>query len=232
MGIKKIYVVACLHGDEPFGLKVLAHLRQVGDERIIRQVGHPEALAKRKEFLEANLNRSFDPDAPPSKEARIAKHILRDIKTHQPDLILDIHTAECAVGKSAIICQINRQCLDIVKRLGMDYVFENVPSISRQNLVGQNPDKSIILEFGRGWRSDQLALSMAHKIADLLKDKPVPKKKLKVYSKTRCIENKEAAGLKLENYVFNKQLGGYPYLVGNNTYTEYVGFLAQKETLL
>lgn len=114
----------------------------------------------------------------------------------------------------------------------MDYVFENVPTISRQNLVGQNPDKSIILEFGRGLRSDQLALGVARKIADLLTDEPAPKVKLKVYSKTRCIGNNEAAGIKLENYVFNKKLGGYPYLVGKNTYTEYAGFLAQKEERL
>ncbi len=230
--IKKIYVVVALHGDEPFGLKVIGHLRYLSNGQIVTQVGHPEALAKRKEFLETNLNRSFGPDAPPSKEARIAQHILRDIKAHKPDLIIDIHTAECVVGKSAIVCQIDSRLIDIIKKLRMDYVFECVASINRQNLIGQNPNKSIILEFGRGLRSDRLALSVAHKIAGLLKSEPLPKIKLKVYSKSRTIANKEAAGLKMKNYVFNQKLGGYPYLVGKNTYTEYVGFLAQKLTKL
>src|SRR4051794_22366141 len=98
MKIRKIYVVAALHGDEPFGLKVLAQLRYRNERRqIVSKVGHPEAVAKRKEFIEVNLNRAFGPDAPDAKETWIAKFIMGNIAYHKPDLIIDIHTCECHV---------------------------------------------------------------------------------------------------------------------------------------
>lgn len=234
MKIGRIYVVVAMHGDEPFGLKVLAHLRQLGDDRIVRQVGHPEAVAKRKEYLEDNLNRCFGPKAHDSKEARIAKHLLKDISKVKPDLIIDIHTAECAVGKSAVIAKLNKDLIEVACRLGVDYVIEGNKAVTSRTLFGQFPAKAILLEYGRGLRSDNLARSIAEQITALLGlAKPKAKRNLKVYSKTRTIKKAEANGLNLKNYTFNKKLGGYPYLVGKNTYQKYesfVGFLAQKVT--
>lgn len=228
-------MVAAIHGDEPFGLKVLAHLRQIGDERITRQVGHPEAVAKRKEFIEDNLNRCFGPNTSDSKEARIAKHLLADIKKVNPDLIIDIHTCECKVGKSMVIPKIGKDLLDVARRLDMDYVIEGDDVVTKQALFGQNPAKSMVLEFGVGLRSDKLAEDIATRITDLLSNKPAPKKILKVYSNSRLIKVSEANGQKFENYKFSKKLNGYPYLVGNNTYTKYanyVGFMSEKEEIL
>lgn len=236
MKIGKIYTVAALHGDEPFGLKVLAHLRQLGDDRIVRQVGHPEAVAKRKEYLEDNLNRCFGPKTPDSKEARVAKHILRDIAKVGPDLIIDIHTAECAVGKSAVIAKINPVLIEIARQLGVDYVIECDKGLASRTLFGQFPTRAILLEYGRGLRSDKLAHLIAERITALLSPiNPTTNRNLKVYSNTRIINKTEANGLKLRNYIFNRKLGGYPYLVGKNTYYKYesfVGFLAKEKTLL
>lgn len=232
MKIRKIYMIAALHGDEPFGLKILAHLRSSGNKQIIAEVGHPEAVAKRKEFLEANLNRSFGPKTPPSKEARIAQYILQEIKTHKPDLIIDLHTCECKVGKSAIIPKLNSDLINIAKRLSMDYVIEGVPSITKRALFGQYPHKSMVIELGRGYRSDVLAALLASKIAALLdnENEDLEKTPITVYSQSRIIKAHEAAGLQLQNYIYNQKLGGYPYLVGKNTYKQYVGFLAKNET--
>lgn len=228
--------MAAIHGDEPFGLKILAQLRHLGGGRIIRQVGHPEAVAKRKEYLEANLNRCFGPDAPNSKERRIAEYILSDMKANAPDLIIDIHTCECRVGKSAIIAKLNQDLIEVVRRLDMDFLIEGDSEITPHTLFGQNPDKSIVLEFGRGLRTDRLAASVAKKIADLLEDTSEKSlKKIKIYSKTRRILKHEINGQELENYVYSKKLKGYPYLVGRNTYEKYenfVGFIAKKLTRL
>lgn len=235
MKINKIYVVAALHGDEPFGLKVLAHLRYRNEKRrIVSKVGHPEALAKRKEFIEQNLNRSFGSDAPPSKETQIAKFIMNNITYHKPDLIIDIHTCECSVGKSAIVSDRNPEIIKIAKRLDVDYVFEGVPDLNKRSLLGQHPKQTIVIELGRGLRSDKLAESIAASIAGLLNPSPPQDElpKLKYYSKSDYLTAKAAKGLKLENYRFNKKLKGYPYLVGQNTYTEYVGFIAEKEEVL
>jgi succinylglutamate desuccinylase len=232
--IKKIYVVAALHGDEPFGLKVLAHLRYLNDKRVIARVGHPEAIAKRKEYLEQNLNRCFGHDAPASKETQIAKFIVENIDYHKPDLIIDLHTCECRVGKSTIIPKVGKELVTVAKRLGMDYVFEGVPDLCHRSLLGQHPEKTIVIELGKGYRSDTLAEFIAKRIVGLLEDEPEPSSlgKIMVYSDSEYLMADKAKGQHLVNYQFNKKIGGYPYLVGQNTYTEYVGFIAKKEQQL
>jgi succinylglutamate desuccinylase len=236
--IRKIYVVAALHGDEPFGLKVLANLRYFNENRqIVSKVGHPEAVAKRKEFVEQNLNRSFGKNAKPSKETQIAKFIMNNIAYHKPDLIIDIHTCECSVGKSVIIPQRSPELIEIAKRLTADYVFEGVDDLNRRSLLGQHPKKTIVVELGKGLRSDQLAETLAKAISELLNpnspENELPK--IKYYSKTKYLTKSVAKGLKLDNYKFNEKLKGYPYLVGRNTYAkqhDYVGFIAGKEEIL
>ena len=233
MNIQKIYVIAALHGDEPFGLKVLAQLREFNDDRIIRQVGHPEAVAKRKMYIETDLNRCFGRDCEPSKEAKIAQHLIEDIAKHNPDLIIDIHTCECKVGKSTIIPKYSKELIKISKLLKMDYVFVGVPQLIRLCLIGRYPRKAIIIELGQGRRSDALAESIAKRIVDLLQPEKVKNVsgKVPVYSASQFIKTRDAVDLEMENYVFNKALGGYPYLVGKNTYSkyyDYTGFLAKK----
>jgi succinylglutamate desuccinylase len=238
VNIRKIYVVAALHGDEPFGLKVLANLRYFNENRqIVSKVGHPEAVAKRKEFVEINLNRAFGPDAPPSKETQIANFIKNNIAYHKPDLIIDIHTCECSVGKSVIICDRNPELIMLAKRLAVDYVFEGVPHLNKRSLLGQHPKKTLVIELGTGLRSDRLAETLAKSISELIKPSP-PESELpmiKFYSKSKYLLAKDAKGQKLENYKFNNKLNGYPYLVGKNSYarySDYVGFISAKEEIL
>lgn len=237
MKIRKIYVVAALHGDEPFGLKILANLMYIDEKRVVSKVGHPEAVAKRREFLEANLNRCFASDAPPSKERQIAKFITSNIAYHKPDLILDVHTCECHVGKSAIIPSRNMNLINVAKLLGMDYVFEGVPDMTHKALLGQNPGKTMVIELGKGYRSDALAESLAQRIVGLLDTdlRAADALPIMFYSKSRYLRVKECKGLELKNYTYNKKLKGYPYLVGQNTYEKYlgyVGFISAKEEAL
>ena len=221
--------MAALHGDEPFGLKVLGHLRVLADRRIITQVGHPEAVAKRKEFLEENLNRAFGPDSHDSKEARIAKYLRGDIEREEPDLIIDLHTCECKVAKSGIIARKDKSLIEVCKRLGMDAVFIGVESINKVSLLGQDRAKTIVIELGLGRRSDFLAESLARHITALLDKQPATKsRKIPVYSQTSLLRLPKNFSGQLENYVYSEKLGGYPYLVGNNTYTDYSGFMAKK----
>ncbi|MGC1177333.1 MAG: hypothetical protein WA843_04650 [Candidatus Saccharimonadales bacterium] len=39
----KIFVMAAMHGDEPFGVQVIDILRRGTNKNIITKVGHPEA---------------------------------------------------------------------------------------------------------------------------------------------------------------------------------------------
>lgn len=226
--MKKIYVVGALHGEELFSLKIIAHLRASGEARIITHIAHPEAIAKKTRFLDTDLNRSFAPDATPNRESVIAAQIKQDIAALQPDLVIDLHTSHGDVGRVAILADHNPHLYAIAQALTMQQVVVMPEHISRLTLIGQFPDRGVALEFGRNYRSDRLAKTVAQRIVALLKTTPSAAD-LPVYSVTRIIANHEAPGEELFNYQYNKTLEGYPFLVGKNTYSTMRGFLAKKD---
>ena len=232
MKIKKVYVIAALHGTEVFGLKILAHIEAMGNPHILTKIGHPEAIAKKRLYLESNLNRSFGADQLPTKESKIAARIMTEIARFQPDLIIDLHTARAPVGKVGIIAADNRALIGLAKRLGMDQVAVMPPSISKPSLIGQFPTTSISLEFGVGYRSDTLAARIAKNIAVLVGEDiaaPSSSNVLPVYLVQRVITRGEEPSERLVNYVYNHKLKGYPFLSAPRIYEDHVGFLAIKK---
>ncbi len=224
----KIYVVACLHGEELFGLKIIAQLQALGAARVFTHIAHPEAIAKHTRYLDNDLNRSFGAQAKPSRETTIAQRLLADIAAARPDIVLDLHTSHGEVGKVAIVATSSPKLTSLAHRLGVQQVVVMPPNISKDSLIGQLPTKAMSLEFGTGLRSDKLARQLAESIAELQIPRNLQPTALPVYKVSRLIKNHEARGETLHNYVFNKTLNGYPFLVGKNTYQTFRGFLAHK----
>ena len=231
MKINRILVMAAIHGDETFGLKVQGHLHQINNAKVVTAIGNPEAVAKHREYIESDLNRSFLTGID-TKEGRLALRILRHIKTAKPDLVIDLHTSGCDVGKVAILAEDNEALVRMSLRLGMNQVVVMHPDIANHSLIGQFPSRSICLEFGRNHRSDKLAIQVAQNIVGLLEEtKETTSRSTHVYHVTGTID-KRHADLDLKNYVFNNRLKGYPFLVGKNSYVSYAGFLAKRRRRL
>jgi len=111
-------------------------------------------------------------------------------------------------------------------------VNQNQQLINYQNnittsLIGHLPDRSLSLEFGGNERSDKLAQELAEIISDFRTD-GLDIAKLPTYEVFTEIDKnyKKLTGIK--NLVFNKDLGGYPFLAGPSTYGSIGGFLAKK----
>lgn len=227
MQVRTIYVIAAQHGTEVFGLKILAHLRAQSHQNIIIFIGHPEAIAKKKLYLESDLNRSYTGTGE-TKEANIAKNIMADIARHQPDLILDLHTARSKVGRVGILASNRHELLAICKALSMEQVAVMPPAIHQASLIGQYPDRAISIEFGVGLRSDKLAKTVAARISALIgcEFSSYSSAELPVYMVQRTIQKSEAQGTVLINYQFNEKIGGYPFLAAKNAYSDHAGFLA------
>jgi succinylglutamate desuccinylase len=225
--IKKIYVVACQHGDENFGLKVLNHLKKYVNANLVAVVGNPRAVAKKVRFIESDLNRSFGPFPSDTAESRLANQIVLDIDRHSPDFVIDIHTSIVEVNEVAIVAEPNKKVIGLAKALGVDYAAVMPESINQNTLIGQFRDKALSLEFGVGLRSDELAADVAERINNLsLGRHDNQKKTFKVLKIDRLIEKREAVEVELANYVYNEKLGGYPFLTGKDNYAEHAGFLA------
>ncbi len=112
--MKKIYVIACVHGDEVFGLKVLTRLQVLQNSNITIRVANLEAIAKKKRFIETDLNRSFAMESTKSLEAKLAQQIKSEIAFINPDLIIDLHTSAVKVDRVAILASNNPELLTLL----------------------------------------------------------------------------------------------------------------------
>lgn len=230
MKTRDIYVVAGIHGDEVFGLKVLAKLMTMQNPNITVRVAHLEAIAKKTRYIESDLNRSFSKNAKDSLEVRLARQITSEITTINPDLIIDLHTSSVNVSRVGILAVNNPLLIDITKHMSMEYAAVMPENIARQSLIGVYPEKSLCIELGRHLRSDTLAAQLAMQINSLANgDLSVLEQRIPLLFIERIIERSEAINLKLENYIFSEQLKGYPFLTGDNNYDEHRGFLATSQ---
>lgn len=227
---KVIYVVGGVHGNEVFGLKVLAKLVAMQNPNITLRVAHLEAIAKNVRYIEIDLNRSFGIGAKESLETKLANQIKAEIDKLNPDLIIDLHTSSVNVSRVGILAEQNQLLVDITKHMGMEYAAVMPKNVAQQSLIGVHPEKSLCIELGRHLRSDALAKQLAVQINALANgDLSILEQPIPLLFIERIIERSEAIDLKLENYVFNEQLKGYPFLTGESNYDEHRGFLATSQ---
>lgn len=223
----KTYVIGAMHGDEVFGLKILGALREINNPNIKTQIGHPEAVAKHRRYLEADLNRSFS-TSNNNKESKIARAICSEIDQYEPNYILDIHSSVSPVRKVAIVARLNKTTINLAKATGMDSIVLMPPKIARNSLIGRYPKNAVSLEFGKYQRSDKLALSIAEKINDINHFKSNESKNLPTFKVVGIIPKSHHSLKQITNLRYNSKLNGYPFLAGENTYPTIGGFIAEK----
>lgn len=222
----KSFVVAGLHGDEVFGLKVLGILDRSNRNDITTRVGHAEAIAKNKRYIETDPNRSFGKKFN-SLESEVASTISKKMSECAPDYIIDIHTSRSNVRAVAIVSTITDTNVYLAHALNAEALVVMPKELTVTSLIGCMPDRSISLEFGANQRSDKLAVKTAEAIQSLGRTKVV-KQKLPIYTVISKIP-KSFEGLKdIKNLKYDAKLKGYPFLAGVNTYPDFGGFLAKK----
>ncbi len=223
------YVVAAMHGDETFGLKVLDYLLKNPVRHIKTRIGHPEAIKSAKRYIESDLNRSFRSRVP-SLEAALANGIDDEIKATRPDYIIDIHTSISNVKKVAIVANDNPTTRYLAQALGMQAMVVMPKSMVKHSLIGCYPEQALSIELGRDYQADKYARAIATRIEKLSIPAQPYSTQLPVFTVVGKID-KSFAGLDgIANLVFNRELNGYPFLAGPKTYTTIGGFLAQPAT--
>lgn len=110
-----IAIVACIHGDEIAGKKVIDTLKR---DRSIREnvgffVAHPEALKRRKRFIKQDLNRSFPGNSSGCIEERIAHNLKKQLSNF--DIVIDLHTTSSNIDKLAIVTSLSTKMKRLLK---------------------------------------------------------------------------------------------------------------------
>lgn len=223
----KKYVVAGLHGDEPFGLKVLSYLHDMELDDIETEIGNPAALAKRIRYLESDLNRSFNLDKE-SLESRIAARIQRRITQSQTDIVIDIHTSVSSIGRVGIVAEINPLVCYVGKQVGLETLILMPKHIAKNSLIGAFSDKAISIEYGSYNRSDKLAFEIAERISRLTFPKSGLEPAIPIFEVFGAIPKSFSGLNEIKNLQYNSELKGYPVLAGSNTYQDIGGFLAKR----
>lgn len=216
-----------MHGDEVFGLKILGKLSEHLPGTLAVRVGHPEAIAKRRRYLETDLNRSFRSEQQ-TIESSLANEITADIKRFAPDCIIDIHTSTSTMPTVGIAAKLTPTTLYAAQRLGMQALVIMPERIARNSLIGAFPDTALSIEYGKHQRSDVLAVTTAQHILSLAAAEQRPVLDIPIYHVTSTIAKDFHALDGIKNLSYNQELEGYPFLAGKNTYPDIGGFLAQK----
>lgn len=121
-GKPTLAIMACLHGDEIAGKKVIEHLKKIELKKgaISLFIGNSEAITKKKRFIEKDLNRSFPGKKNGVLEEKIA-YALRPRLGHF-DFVVDLHTTNSKMDSLAIVTKLNKKHKDLLKKIPINKV--------------------------------------------------------------------------------------------------------------
>lgn len=224
--MKKMLVVAGVHGNEPFGLKVLGKLKEEISS-IQTLVAHPEALAKRIRFIESDLNRSFTGQSN-TLEERLAVSIKKELVDSQPDMVIDLHTSVSDCGPTGIIATYSLENHLLAEQCGMACVVIMPPSNA---LIEQCDSPAVALELGRNLRSDKLAKDIAGCLKKIARNGLAQRTPTIPVYEVKATIPKNYPGLRtIKNLCYDTALKGYPFLAGPDTYPDIGGFLLMESS--
>lgn len=109
----KIAVIACIHGNEPYGLEVCKKLPASCSFFIANE----KAIKKNKRFLDVDLNRCFPGKINGNNEERIAYELVQKLKNF--DYVIDLHSTPHSCPLFGIITKPNNEKIKFAKLLGL-----------------------------------------------------------------------------------------------------------------
>jgi len=225
----KIAIVACLHGTEPFGIKVISKLKKLYLKELGFFIVNRKALEQKKRFIDIDMNRCFPGDSNSKKyEERIARKLLTDLYNY--DYIIDIHSSSSNTPPIAIITKKTRENIDLAIKTGIKKIcFMSSEFASGKSLI-DHVKKGISLEVGN--HDDP---TLVKKTYDLICNLLI-NLRLTNGSKTKnnpefyeIIGLEKSMNLKLKD--FEKYHNYYPVLVDETSYTNIKCLKAKKINL-
>lgn len=222
----KIGIIVCVHGTEPFGLKVIKELKKLHVKDLEYVVANKKALVEGKRFIDSDLNRSF-PGSPESEdyEERLAHKLLQKIENF--DIIIDLHSTSSDCPPIAIITKKTKKNIKTAKQTGIKRIcFMNQDLASGKSLI-DHVDCGVSLEVGNH-KDEKIVIQAVNFIKNLLISKGlIEGKKEKVNHEFYEVFGLEKdMNLKLES--FKKHKNYYPVLVDEESYTDIKCLKARK----
>ncbi len=188
---KTIAIVACIHGNERYGLsfKIKRGLN------VPVFIGNPKALKKNVRFINKDLNRVFPGKKNGCYEERRATKLLKKLRSF--DIVIDLHSSSNTVPLFGIITKPTTKKINLAIAMGLKKLVIMPEKFSEGKSLIDNVDCGISLEVGPHKRKKNFK-EVFNLIINLSKN--VFNKKMKIYKVFDVLEGNKNYGLLIENF--------------------------------
>lgn len=226
-----VTIVACMHGDETFGLTVVDFFKDRLDQFPGLQlvIANEEAVAQNKRFIETDLNRSFPGNVNGSKEERLAVELFEVVRSSS--YVLDIHNTTSDILMTPIVTGMDDQTKRIINLCSSKEIAYIQKPLSDKALGGQMQG-CVSLEFVFAYAQTQQAKLDVENIIDglLANESQIPKMREVFYIDGSIPKSKELPK-QVKNFQYISTLGVYPFLLYERAYTNLHALSASKMNL-
>jgi len=222
----KILVVCCLHGDEKFGLRIAKLLTKTPIGGIDFIIGNPKAVAANKRYVDSDLNRSFRQGE--GYEAKRALEISALFAKY--NYVIDIHTTSTDLEMVPIFVSFGPKSKKILNVLDSKQVV--IMPKSKDSLIGAFGNGAVSLEFGDSYCRSNSALHEVHEFLLKLASRKERRPKTREIYRITSLAPPKTKKTACANFQYSKLLGGYGFLIGERSYKDFGGFVAQKKQKL
>lgn len=248
----KVAIVACVHGDELVGKKIIKELNKLTIKNGILKtfIANPEAVKKKKRYIDTDLNRSFPGNKNGTHEEKIAYNLNKELQNF--DYVIDIHSTTTDVKSLVIITKLNKEIRSLINTFNSKRVALMPKNIAQKAMI-YYCNAGISFEYGNDKSNNafknalkdiKIILSNLSLIEEKIKK---PKQKTELYKvidtldkPDRCIINNKIKNFKLikKGSLIGKtpkieilaDIDFYPILFGKKAYKKIFGFRAKKVT--
>ncbi len=148
--MKKIAVIACVHGNEQYGLEVIKLL----PSSFSFFIANKKAIEQKKRFIDTDLNRCFPGKKEGNNEEKIAYGLANVL--NEFDEVLDLHSTSEACPLFGIITKPDNEKIMLAKRLGLQKLVIMSPDYAWGKALIDFVKKGISLEVGPHERKENV----------------------------------------------------------------------------
>lgn len=252
-GVPKIALVACVHGDEIMGMKVIKNLFNIKPQKgsISFIIAHPQALKSKKRYLQQDLNRSFPGNKKGVIEERIAYRLKKILRSY--DLVLDIHATSSNFHSMAVTTRFDEQMRELLKYVPIKRVALVYKTAFGGNEMIAHCPAGISLDYGpdktgRNYKTALKHIKIILRNLGIISGSKVLFKRKELYKVSGSYlvprNFKQKKGLKEFRYIRKGQIVGYvngknikakigfyPIFLGRGRYKETLALIAQKKSV-
>jgi len=212
--MKGIGLVACVHGNEKYGIKVLKKIDRISYKgKIIPIIANLEAAKKNKRYIDMDLNRCFPGKQRGNCEQRLAYSLTKILK--KCDYVIDLHSSSIKTDPFIITTRLSRRHKELISYIPIKKVVLITKKLAKGNALIDNCSCGISIEIGQhnDTRNGSRAINIIKNMLENLEKRKAAQKTF--FSAYAIVRHGEKHPKKLRNFVayYENKSRVYPILI-------------------